>query len=41
LGNEFINNFTQDYYQSFINSWQKAINYYLKTGKKLRLGKKV
>lgn len=37
-GNEFVSNFTEDYYQNFINSWQNAINYYIKTGKILPAG---
>jgi hypothetical protein len=32
-GNHFIESFTEDYYHQYISHWEKAINYYLKTGK--------
>lgn len=34
-GNEFIDSFTANEYITFIGHWEKAINYYLKTGKTL------
>jgi hypothetical protein len=34
-GNEFIDRFTANEYVTFIGHWEKAINYYLATGKTL------
>ena len=34
-GNEFIDRFAANEYITFIGHWEKAINYYLKTGKTL------
>jgi hypothetical protein len=31
-GNRYIENFTESYYQDYINGWEKAINYYLRHG---------
>ena len=35
-GDEFVTNFTTDYYQKFMQSWEKALNHFLKTGCQLR-----
>src|SRR5215510_13876684 len=31
-GDEFVAKFTSDYYQKFMQSWEQALNYFLKTG---------
>lgn len=33
-GAEFVNRFTEDYYESFMKEWESEINYFLQTGKK-------
>ena len=33
-GDEFVAKFTADYYQKFMQAWEKALNYFLKTGSK-------
>jgi hypothetical protein len=32
-GNIFLESFTEKYYTQYISQWEKAINYYLRTGK--------
>ena len=32
-GNKFLESFTEESYVDYISQWEKAINYYLKTGK--------
>jgi hypothetical protein len=34
-GDEFVAKFTADYYQKFMQSWEKALNHYLTTGQML------
>ena len=33
-GDEFVAKFTADYYRSFMQTWEKALNHFLKTGSK-------
>ena len=35
-GDEFVAKFTKDYYQKFMQGWEKAFNYFLKTGRPLK-----
>ncbi len=35
-GDEFVAKFTADYYQNFMQGWEKAFNYFLKTGRPLK-----
>ena len=37
-GDEFVTNFTADYYQSFMEAWETELNYFLKTGSRLTGG---
>jgi hypothetical protein len=34
-GDELVAKFTADYYQSFMQEWEKAFNHFLKTGRRL------
>jgi hypothetical protein len=34
-GDEFVANFTADYYQTFMQVWEKALNHFLTTGDRL------
>src|SRR5437773_11974346 len=34
-GDEFVAKFTADYYQRFMQAWEKALNHFLKTGSRL------
>ncbi len=34
-GDEFLKNFTSDYYIKFMQNWENAINHFLKTGEKI------
>ena len=34
-GNEFIENFTENYYREFMRAWEAELNHYLSTGRKL------
>ena len=34
-GDEFVSKFTAEYYQKFMQEWESALNYYLKTGSQL------
>jgi hypothetical protein len=34
-GDEFVAKFTADYYQSFMQTWEKALNRFLRTGCRL------
>jgi hypothetical protein len=34
-GDEFVASFTADYYQGFMQAWEKALNHFLKTGRRL------
>ena len=34
-GDEFVANFTSEYYQKFMQAWEKALNHFLKTGSRL------
>jgi hypothetical protein len=34
-GEKFVEAFTQEWYEDFMLSWQKAMNHYLKTGRKI------
>jgi len=34
-GDEFVAKFTADYYQKFMQAWEKALNHFLKTGCRL------
>ena len=33
-GSEFVNQFTEDYYESFMKEWESEMNHFLETGKK-------
>jgi hypothetical protein len=33
-GSEFVNQFTESYYETFMKGWESEINYFLETGKK-------
>lgn len=34
-GEKFVEEFTEEWYEDFMLSWEKAINHYLKTGRKI------
>jgi len=34
-GDEFVAKFTADYYQTFMQTWENALNHFLKTGCRL------
>ena len=34
-GDEFVANFTSEYYQKFMQAWEKALNHFLATGSRL------
>ena len=34
-GDEFVAKFTADYYQKFMQDWEKSLNHFLKTGSRL------
>jgi hypothetical protein len=34
-GDEFVAKFTADYYQQFMQAWEKSLNHFLKTGVQL------
>src|SRR5262245_49499175 len=35
VGDEFVAKFTADYYQGFMKAWEKELNHFLKTGRRL------
>jgi hypothetical protein len=35
-GDEFVATFTTDYYQRFMQAWEKELNHFLKTGSRLK-----
>src|SRR5205823_6225922 len=35
-GDEFVAKFTADYYQRFMQAWEKELNHFLKTGSRLK-----
>ena len=35
-GDEFVSKFTGDHYRAFMEGWEKAFNYFLKTGRLLK-----
>ena len=37
-GDEFVATFTADYYQRFMQAWEKELNYFLTTGSRLTDG---
>lgn len=34
-GEKFIEDFTEEWYEKFMQSWEKALNHYVRTGKKI------
>ena len=34
-GDEFVAKFTADYYQKFMQAWEKELNHFLRTGSRL------
>jgi hypothetical protein len=37
-GDEFVAKFTTDYYRTFMQAWEKALNHFLTTGRRLADG---